>query len=75
MVNLRTFVQHTIPIDDVRGDSEWFLKENQMAMYNKQLQVEATSQQEWLLYSTQALDIHALATAIEAEVGVKVTLR
>jgi hypothetical protein len=30
-----TFVQHSVPIDDIRGDSEWFLKENNMGIYNK----------------------------------------
>ena len=46
-----------------------------MAMYIKQLQVESTIQKGWLLYSTQALDNEALATAIEEEIGVKVALR
>ena len=69
------FVQHTIPVDDLRGDTEWFLKENQMAMYKKQLQVESTAQMGWLLYSTQTLDNEALKVAIEAEIGVQVALR
>ena len=69
------FVHHSIPMDDLKGDLEWFLKENQMAIYKKQLQVEETSQQGWLLYSTQALDNEVLANAIEAEIEVKVALR
>ena len=69
------FVQHTIPVDDLRGDTEWFLKENQMAMFKKQLQVESTAQMGWLLYSTQTLDNEALKVAIEAEIGVQVALR
>ena len=74
-VFMDAFVQHTVPMDEIRGDSEWFLKENQMAIYIKQLQVESTIQKGWLLYSTQALDNEALATAIEEEIGVKVALR
>ena len=62
-------------MDKIRGGSEWFLEENQMAMYIKQLQVESTIQKGWLLYSTQALDNEVLATAIEEEIGVKVALR
>ena len=69
------FVQHTIPVDDLRGDTEWFMKENQMAMFKKQLQVESTAQMGWLLYSTQTLDNEALKVAIEAEIGVQVALR
>ena len=68
-------VQHTIPVDDLRGDTEWFMKENKMAMYKKQLQVESTAQMGWFLYSTQLLDNEALKVAIEAEIGVQVALR
>ena len=32
------YIQHIVPMDDLRGDAEWFLKENKMGMYNKQLQ-------------------------------------
>lgn len=69
------FVHHSIPMDDLKGDMEWFLKENQMAIYKKQLQVEETAQLGWLLYSTQALDNDTLSKAIEAEIGVEVALR
>ena len=69
------FIQHTIPLDDIRGDAEWFLKENQMAMYGKQLQVESTVQKGWLLYSTQSMDIDTLAEVIFVEIGVVVALR
>ena len=69
------FAHHSISMNDLKGDLEWFLKENQMAIYKNQLQVEETAQQGWLLYSTQALDNETLANAIEAEIGVKVALR
>ena len=69
------FIQHSLPIDDIKGDAEWFLKEKNMAIYKKQLQVEETSQLGWLLYSTQSIDIEVLAAAIEAEIGTKVALR
>jgi hypothetical protein len=69
------FVQHTIPINDLRGDTEWFLKENHMAMFEKQLQVESTTQIGWLLYSTPSLDNESLVVAIETEIGVQVALR
>ena len=74
-VYMDAFVQHTVPMKELRGDSEWFLEENKMAMYKKQLQVEETSQQGWLLYSTQALDNGALAAAIQEEIGVEIALR
>ena len=69
------YVQHSIPIEDIKGDSEWFLRENKMGMYNKELQVESTEQKGWLLYSTRTLDHELLAESIEAEIGVKVALR
>ena len=69
------FVQHSIPMDDLKADSEWFLKENQMAIYKKKLQVEATAQKGWLLYSTQSMDKDVLEEAIEAKIGTKVALR
>ena len=69
------YIQHNVPMDDIKGDAEWFLKENEMGMYNKQLQVEATEQKGWLLYSTQNLDKETLEAAIEAEIGVKVAMR
>jgi len=28
------FVQHSVPIGDLRGDMEWFLKEKGMGMYD-----------------------------------------
>jgi len=31
------FVQHSVPIGDLRGDAEWFLKEKGMGMYDKEL--------------------------------------
>ena len=74
-VFMDVFVQHTIPMDEIRGDAEWFMEENQIAMYKKRLQVEETIQQGWLLYSTQTLDKEALAAAIEREIGAKVALR
>ena len=69
------YVQHSVPIDDLRGDAEWFLTENNMGMYHKKLQVEATSQMGWLLYSTQSLDQELLESIILARIGVPVALR
>lgn len=68
-------VQHSVPITDLKGDAEWFLEENNMAIYDKRLQVEATSQQGWLLYSTQSMDKDMLAEQIEQAIGVQVDLR
>jgi len=31
------FVQHSVPIGDLRGDAEWFLKEKGTGMYDKEL--------------------------------------
>ena len=62
-------------MDDIKGDTEWFLRENKMGIYDKQLQVEATEQKGWLLYSTPSLDHDLLAEVIEKEIGVKVALR
>ena len=69
------FIHHSIPLDDLRGDAEWFLKENMMAIYKKTLQVEATTQKGWLLYSTSTTDIEALTETIENEIGTPVALR
>ena len=69
------FVQHTIPLEEIKGDSEWFLEGNRMAMYKKKLQVESTTQQGWLLYSTKDMDNETLAIEIQKEIGVKVALR
>ena len=69
------FLQHSIPISDLRGDAEWFLRENEMGMYNKDLQVESTERKGWFLYSTPALDKTILAEKIEEEIGVAVSLR
>ena len=69
------FVQHTIPINDLKGDAEWFLKENNMNIYSKELQVEETAQKGWFLYSTRSMDPKILSNAIEKEIGVQVALR
>ena len=69
------FLQHTVPISDLRGDAEWFLRENEMGMYDKDLQVEATERKGWFLYSTSALDKALLAEKIEEEIGCAVSLR
>jgi len=55
-VDTDVFVQHSVPIGDLRGDAEWFLKEKVMGMYDKELQVESVERKGWLLYSTPALD-------------------
>lgn len=39
-----TYVQHLIPILDLKGGAEWIMKENKMGIVNKTLQVESTSQ-------------------------------
>ena len=74
-VNMDVQVLHTVPIADLRGDAEWFLEENNMAIYDKKLQVEATSQLGWLLYSTQSMDQDVLANQIQQAIGVKLALR
>lgn len=55
-VYVDAFVQHSIPIDDIKGNSEWILKENQMSVLNKTLQFESTMQMVWLHYSINSLD-------------------
>ena len=69
------FIQHSIPIAELRGDAEWFLTENKMGMYNKDLQVESTERKGWFLYSTASMDTALLAEKIEDEIGVTVALR
>ena len=69
------FVQHSIPIADLRGDAEWFLREKGMGMYDKDLQVESVERKGWLLYSTPALDARLLAEKIGEELGIAVALR
>ena len=44
IVNSDCYVQHSVPIIDLKEDAEWFLKQNKMGVYNKQLQVEAIEQ-------------------------------
>ena len=43
-VYVDTFIQHLIPILDLKGDVEWMVKENKMGIFNKTLQVEFTTQ-------------------------------
>ena len=74
-VNMDCFVQHSVPITDLRSDAEWFLRENGMGVFHKELQVESTEQKGWLLYSTMTLDLPLLAAEIYREIGVKVALR
>ena len=68
-------VQHSLPIGDIKGDAEWMLKENKMGIFNKTLQVEATTQMGWLLYSTNSLDHNLLAKVLSDEIGVQIALR
>ena len=35
------YVSHSVPMDDLKGDAEWYLRENQMGMFHKDLQVES----------------------------------
>ena len=69
------YVQHSIPIDDIKGDAEWMLKEYNMGIFPKTLQVEATSQMGWLLFSTNSLDHDHLAKVLSEEIGVQIALR
>ena len=69
------YIQHSVPISDLKGDAEWFLSENAMGIYNKKLQVEATTQMGWLLYSTIAMDQPTLEKEIMDTIGVEVALR
>ena len=75
-VYVDVYVQHSVPIDDLKGDSEWFLKENKMGIFLKTLQVEATAQMGWLLYSTNTLDIKCLSEVLTDECrGIQIALR
>lgn len=69
------YVQHSIPIDDIKCDAEWMLKENNMGIFPKTLQVESTSQRGWLLFSTNSLDHDLLATVLSDIIGVQIALR
>ena len=69
------FVQHTVPIHELKSDAEWFLQENGMGMFDKDLQVESVERKGWFLYSTPALDHKLLAEKITEEIGVPVALR
>lgn len=68
-------MQHSVPIDDVKGDAEWFLCEHNMGVYSKILQVESTLQLGWLLFSTIAMDQNLLEDVIGNRIGVKIALR
>ena len=48
-VNADVYIQHSVPITDLRGDGEWFLKENNMVMYDRDLQVESIEREGWFL--------------------------
>ena len=75
-VYVDVYVQHSVPIDDLKGDSEWFLKEHKMGIFLKTLQVEATSQMGWLLYSTNTLDIKCLSEVLTDECrGIQIALQ
>ena len=74
-VYVDVYVQHSIPIDDIKGDAEWMLKEYNMGIFPKTLQVEATSQMGWLLFSTNSLDHDHLAKVLSEEIGVQIALR
>ena len=68
-------VQHSLLIDDIKDDTEWMLKENNMCIFNKTLQVESTTQMGWLLYSTNSLDHNLPAKVLSDEIGVQIALR
>ena len=51
------------------------LKENNMGIFPKTLQVEATSEMGWLLFSTNSLDHDHLAKVLTDEIGVQIALR
>ena len=36
-VYIDVYVLHSVPMEDLKGDSEWFLRENQMSMFHKDL--------------------------------------
>ena len=75
-VYVDVFVKHSLPIKDIKDDSEWFMKEHKMGVFFKTLQVEITSQMGWLLYSTKTLDIKQLAVVLTEECGgVQIALR
>lgn len=75
-VYVDTYVQHIIPILEIKGDAEWMMKANKMGIFNKTLQVESTSQMGWLLYSTNTLDLDIISTVLTDECGgIQIALR
>ena len=74
-VYVDAFVQQSIPILDIKGDTEWMIKENKIGNFNKILQVESTLQMGWLLYSINALGLKILANILTDDFGVQVELR
>ena len=68
-------VQHSIPMQELISNVDWYFKDKGMRMFNKTIQAESITQMGWLLYSFNNLDTKALADAISCQIGIKVGLR
>ena len=69
------YVQHSIPMEELISNVDWYFKDKGMRMFNKTIQAESITQMGWLLYSFSNLDTKALADAISSQIGVMVGLR
>lgn len=51
------YVEHSIPMQDMKENMHWIFKPNKMNIIVKSLQIESISQMGWLLYSFGSLNL------------------
>ena len=73
--HMDVFIQHSVPMQELIENVDWFLQSRKARIFNKTIQAESISQMGWLLYSYGSLDIPVLAKAISEQIGATVGLR
>ena len=68
-------MKHTRPIQEIKEDIEWWLRKEQVEVYQKSIQSAHTSRLGWLLFSFPELDIKKLQSELSTLAGAPVASR
>ena len=64
MIYNDVYISHCRPMNEIKGDLEWFLKKNKCSIFVNEIQSEKNARLGWLLFSFQGLDCKKLTIEI-----------
>ena len=74
-VQIDVYLSHTKPMDEIGGDLRWWLKKENIDIYDKEIQAELTARLGWLLFLISGLNIKSLCAETSLIIGIEIAGR